>query len=551
MLEGLGDIAWDQLETSYGSAEEMPHLLRARRYSSKPDWDLAELLWDSYGPNSAANAALPFLIDLASSVDAPWRTCVLINLSRLARDGVDDPDWLRVWERERFRVLALVEDEDPGVRRQAWRTFGDGRGSASGVLEAIRRCWSDVPSRLDIVVAAGKFAADDEIAAWLRGLPTDDPQLRLAVAYALELGVEEFVPGFSGDLEVWRETASFGVVPSAVIDKMAEVFADRPAEHTALLRELSSVPYRVVRNAGTLLSRWRSPAAELLPIVASWLADPNPHVRCEVVYLLGCMRAAEHADVIAVLLDDESLRYDDRISDVAAWALARCGVRVPGLVRRLLSFPHSTPIQRYLMQVPSLGETLASMVTEGLPEVAELVTLLDTEHRHVALQALGRIGTPVPELTPADPLAAWAWWRCGGDPVEAADVIVTDVTEAGVLRRRSVHLLAQMGPEAAHLVDRLPMGDERVAMRVSTRYAYVRMTGEPGDAVSVCRDVLDGLGDGRFEPAMISAAWTLVEAGARLDGASAALASDRRLARFAGWRAYDDDGHLREALREL
>ncbi|MET9628362.1 hypothetical protein ABZX92_12940 [Lentzea sp. NPDC006480] len=554
MLEGLGDIAWDQLEHNCGTAEEIPHLLRARRWSTKPDWDLGELLWDSYGPDSAANAALPFLVDLASSVDTPWRICVLINLSRLARDGVDDPDWLRVWGRERLRVLALVEDDDPAVRRHAWRTFGDGRGSASGVLEMIRRCWSDVPSRLDIVVAAGKFAADDEIAAWLRGLPTDDPQFRLAVAYALELGVEEFLPGFSGDMEVWWETASFGIAPGAVIGEMTEVFADRPAEHTALLRELSAVPHRrraVVHNAGTLLGRWRSPAAELLPIAASWLEDPDPHVRYEAVYLLGCARSAEHADAIAALLDDDALMYDKKISDAAAWALARCGRQVPGLVRRLRPYPRSNPIRRYLTLVPSLGQTLDWLVAEALPDVTELVALLDTEHRYSALSALGEIGTPVPELTPADPLAAWAWWKCGGDPVEAADVIATDVTEDGVLRRRAVELLRHIGPAAAHLADRLPMSDERLPMRVQTRYAYLRMTGDPGDLVAVCTEALDGVGTGRFEHVMIAAAEALGEAGVRLEAAAPALASDRRLCCHAGWRAFDQDEEMRSALRNL
>ncbi|MGW4212319.1 hypothetical protein ACWEIJ_30310 [Lentzea sp. NPDC004789] len=526
MLEGLEDIAWDRLDHSFGTAEEIPHLLRARRYSTKPDWDLGELLWAREGVHSAAIAALPFLIDLASSVDTPGRTCVLITLSRLARDGADDPEWRGVWDRERPRVLALVEDAEPAVRRHAWRTFGEGRGSADGVLEVVRRCWSDVPSRLDIVVAAGKFAADDEIAAWLRGLPVhDDPQLRLAVAHALRLGVEEFLPGFTGDMSVWRGTASFGFVPSAVIGELTEVFAERPAEHTALLRQLSTAPHRrvaVVRNAAALLHRWRSPAADLLPIVASWLGDPD--VRGSALHLLGCARAQEYADEMAALLDHEQAGAE------AAWSLARCGRQVPGLVRRLR---------------PALKETLGSLSTTALPDVSELVPLLDTDLRPTALLALGRIGTPVPELTPVDPLAAWAWWRCGGDAAQAADVI------AGELDVRAVQMLADIGPAAAHHADRLPLADERIAMRVATRHALLRMTGEAGDLVPVCLQALDGVDAGRFEPVMIPAAWALVAAGARVEKARAALASDRRLCRVGGARGFDQDEDLRAALRQL
>jgi hypothetical protein len=73
------------------------------------------------------------------------------------------------------------------------------------------------------------------------------------------------------------------------------------------------------------------------------------------------------------------------------------------------------------------------------------------------------------------------------------------------------------------------------------------MTGEPGDLVPVCLGVLSGLDDGRFEPVMIPAAWALVEAGARLE----MPVSDRRFARFVGWRAFDDDEDLRQALRQL
>ncbi len=558
VLDGLGDIAWDQLEHRDGTAEEIPHLLRARRYSTKPDWLLTELLTRRDGAYSAATAALPFLVELASSEDVPWRSVLLSSVGFLARDGADDPDWRTAWGRVRLDVLALVEDEDPSVRRYAWRAFSDGRGSADGVLEVMRRCWSDVPSRLDIVVAAREFAADSEIAAWLRELPLDDdPQMRLAVAYALGLGVEEFLPGMSGDMSPWWETASFRFSPSHVIGLMAEVFAERPAEHTALLRELSALPnrrYAVAHNAGTLLSRWRSPEAESLAIAASWLADPDPHVRFEAVYLLGCARAEEHAHAIAALLDDEETWFPPHTEPVglaAAWALARCGRQVPDLVRRLAPLRSTRPEPAYRTHVPSLSETLGSLDERAFPEVAELVALLDTEHRSVALWTLGRLGTPVPELAPADPLAAWAWWRCGGDAAEAAGVIATDVTAAGALRRRSVQLLGHMGPEAAHLADRLPLGDEGIAMRVDTRYAHLRMTGEPGDLVPVCLEALNGLGSGRFEPVMIRAAEALEEAGARLEVAATVLASDRRLCCHGGWRGFDQDERMRAALREL
>jgi hypothetical protein len=185
---------------------------------------------------------------------------------------------------------------------------------------------------------------------------------------ALRLGVEEFLPGFTGDMSVWRETASFGFVPSCVIGELTEVFAERPEEHTALLRQLGTAPNRrhaVLRNAGTLLSRWRSPAAELLPVAASWLEDPEPTVRYEAARLLGCLRAEEHADAVAVLLDDESPVFDEKVGDAAAWALARCGRQVPDLVP-LLDTDHRAALLDMIDRLADDGEN-AEQVDPGRP----------------------------------------------------------------------------------------------------------------------------------------------------------------------------------------
>jgi hypothetical protein len=542
MMENLADVPWERLESGDGTAEEVPHRLRARRYSTKPDWDLLELLCHRDGVYPSAVAALPFLLDLASDEDTPGRELVLANLAGLAARGADDPEWSRAWERERPRLLALVEDDSLPVRLQAWNALRSGRGAPGNLLEVLRRRWSDVDARLDVVLAAGSFTADDRIAAWLREVPVNDPAMRLAVGYALRLGVGEFVPGLVGDRSVWQRTGAFPFGPVALVERFAEAFADRPHEHAVLLGQIEPhLPKAFLHNAGVVLGRWRSPQAELLEIAASRLTDPDPDVRYEAVFLIGCARAEEYAQDVAALREDDSGRSHQTVADAVAWTLARCGRRVPDLVRRLRPFEPAGAIRRYSAVLPSLGQTLRSLETDALPDVAELVALLDTVHRPAAVRALGRIGAPVPELAPVDPGAAWAWWRCGGDAVEAAAVVA-----AGEIDLAAVRMLADLGPAAQRYVDLLPWHDERAAMRVATRQAHLAMTGEQADLVEVCQGVLTGLPH-RFEAAMIPAVPALAEAGVLPE---IALDPDRRYSDLGGWRAFDQDARFRAVLQE-
>lgn len=545
MMEGLWDIAWERLEHHYGPAQDVPHWLRARRYSEEnADLWLLDFLYHPGGTCTAAVAALPFLVELASDVDTPKRHWVLMLVASLARVGAGDPSWEPGWRRERLKVLALVGADEPEVRRHAWRTFGIGLGASDGVLDVLRARWFDVEARLDMVIAAGRFA-DQEIARWLWERPVDDPQMRLAVAYALKLGHEEFVPGLTGDLSVWEETASFHGGPGWLIKQFGEAFEERPAEHAALLRELGEVPRLrsvCLRNMTMVLRRWRSPQAELLEIAARRLTDPDPEVRYQGVYLIGATRAEEYADQVEALRDDEPDIGEQTVADAVAWALARFGRQVPDLVRRLLPFERTGPGRWYSSLVPSLGQTLPSLDIAALPDPRELVSLLDTEHRFTALRALGRIGTPVPELAPTDPVAAWAWWRCGGDAEEAAAVI-----EAREIDLWAVRMLGDLGPAATRYLDLLPMDDDWDPVRVATRVAFLAMTGEQRDLVPVCQEVLSELPD-RFAPGTIEAAQALAAVGVRAKTADVALASDRRMCCFARWRGFDQDAELREAL---
>jgi hypothetical protein len=189
-------------------------------------------------------------------------------------------------------------------------------------------------------------------------------------------------------------------------------------------------------------------------------------------------------------------------------------------------------------------------IPETIPDlVAALdfeVTLHGFHVRAAALRALGRIGVMVPELRPEDADSAWAWWRCGGDAEQAAAVI-----GSGRMTWPQVARLAELGATARPYVDRLPLDDPDARMRVLTRYARWRATGESGDLVPVCLEVLDGMERGVTQSGMCEAIRALRELGVRPEWVDAALASGHRFDIAYGWAAFDHDLDVRRQLSLL
>jgi len=89
MLEGLDKVDWSSLEHAYGTAEDVPGLIRAL-ISPSPDErrgaldDLCGNLWHQGSIFEATSYAVPFLIELAASDKTPDRHLVLGYLGTLA-----------------------------------------------------------------------------------------------------------------------------------------------------------------------------------------------------------------------------------------------------------------------------------------------------------------------------------------------------------------------------------------------------------------------------------------------------------------------------------
>ncbi|MGW3094254.1 HEAT repeat domain-containing protein [Streptomyces sp. NPDC001102] len=421
MWEGLDAVDWVTLSHNYGSAEDVPELLRR---CAEPDPDDAvdaafELLNRLFHQGgwicSAAPAALPFLLRLAESptVPLPSRREVLELLWRLAAEAGRvaerflEPGWQLAWEHALPRVFLLLTDPVPEIRRDAAHLLGVCDSPGELVLPALVRCWqaeTDPATRLDVVLALGSAVNRQpagpqatEVMELLRGLlDAPEAQTRLAAVHALAAAAPH-LPIQRVDLlleavrdpsvELWRHTSSVDAGVQGVHNWTAALFTGpSPVFTLGLLKDHPDVDQRVgaLAQAGGLLAQWRSVSVDLLPFLAARLGDPATEVRFRAAELLACLgpAAMAHADKVAVLLDDTAARDTRKrqtVSEAAVWALARMDDPrcVPGLIELTrgsrsgfaagsAAYPITTGLHHVVL--PSLTEVLTC-----LPDYAELL----------------------------------------------------------------------------------------------------------------------------------------------------------------------------------
>lgn len=370
----MGDVDWSALEHNYGDASDVPDLLRA---CASPDADTASAaLGDLYNKLyhqggwvcSAAAGALPLLTDLASDRAVHYRPGVIELICQLAREAVtavDEwvaPGWQPALEAARPRLLALLDDPDPDVRRETTLLVAEGIRHPESVT-ALRRRWeleTDRTTRVDLVLALGTVctwapteALRAELVALLDG---DDLQLRLAAVHALAESDPTVAAGHVSvlvravvdpDAALWQDSAWIGGTSATLVYATGRLLAADPVAATVFavgVAQHGDADQRVadLGHAQRVLSDWRTATDGLLPLLGRSLDDDVPEVRYRAAALLAClgMDAVPYADQLTVRTGDTALR-DSRtrttVGDAAVWALARQGHPdcLPGLVERL------------------------------------------------------------------------------------------------------------------------------------------------------------------------------------------------------------------------
>ena len=250
MWDELDAIPWAEFRHNYGTAEDVPPLLRAcadadPETAAKAAYELSNLIYHQGGwVCPAASAALPFLARLAANpLVTPVARGEVISLVRsLVKTAAAvlpkwiDGAWPAALEAATPALLALLRDTEPSVRRAAVSLAGSGGLVAGLAVPALRGRLEEEPDpsiRNDVVIAFGGAAAGTawsgeiraELAALLRGAP--DLQSRLAAVHAL---------------------ARMGEPVGGHVDLMAEAVTDDTA---AGWQDSFSV---IVRATGALLS---------------------------------------------------------------------------------------------------------------------------------------------------------------------------------------------------------------------------------------------------------------------------------------------------------
>lgn len=360
MFEGLDDIDWSLLEHAYGTAEEIPGLLRALRSPHSEErskaldryYSAVHHQGDVY-PSTAAS--LPFLFELAADSATPDRAAVVALLVSIGRESLergfaDDGTEIEYYPPAGFAQAAsflrargaefaeLARDPDPNVSLAAVPGLGvflDDAGRAAALLRERLAAERGIAARLRILDAAAVLAlrlpaASPHVMDWLTQLaaaPALGPVTRLAALIQRarctphEIG-EDVLPAA---VALLRE--NIGVLPvqpiapassrppvptQGVAPQIVAAFED--LDHSTRVYALTTGLLRTFHDV--LAGR----VAERTAVLAEQLASPDPGTRLDAVRMSGeLMRTWRGDHTHLLMLVAGQLTTDDL--EVAAGAV--------------------------------------------------------------------------------------------------------------------------------------------------------------------------------------------------------------------------------------
>ncbi|WP_283137105.1 HEAT repeat domain-containing protein [Rhizohabitans arisaemae] len=502
MLSGLDEVRWEQTKHNHGTGENLPDLLRAM---TKPGSGAArvqlqdELFHQGGWICSAAVAAVPFLVELASSPGIEGRDEIVELLADLAGEarrlkGERVPTtWPEVWAAAVPRLLDLIDDAEIG--RIAVYALAAGGAQVHPRLMAAFPGESDPAARLGLVLAVGELAVEaaDDARSWLRDLQRHaDAQVRLAATIALGRVAEDLdlvLASLSeGDLADWRKSPWVFGSPDTVVLMVDRALNGNLPVRIRLAVEMFGHEDPLCRQAAMrictdLMSVSRGATVELLPLVTRFLDSPDEKLREYATHLVVASgQARAHADRLASAMADEG-----RVGRIALWGLAWSGDEraIPGLIDCLSEkqlgfslFKHHYGKSSYMSDPPggpelfgrlagwadlllpalrrglsqaegndlkrALAQVLAAWGPAAAPAVPELIELLDGEARTWAVEALGAIG---PAAAPAAPKLRALLLSAADDGfrIDLAWALWRTVGEAGPLLEVTRSLLESTG----------------------------------------------------------------------------------------------------------
>jgi len=511
---GIDEVDWASMEHAYGSAEDVPMLLRGL-LSELPD-ERERALDGMYGAvhhqgdvYDSTLACIPFLFDVIGQAGLPDRGSVVELLASIGGtdleddDFPDDPDADRPDNHAMARAavragaevfLGLTEDADPEVRRAAAHAvvrFADGPARAFTVLHRRVEREADDSVKTALIEALGCFARLHpasplpavDLLHDLYGTLTD-PGLRLAALGQLAGRAPERLPKdlVPTVVALLRERSRVARAPRT---------DDRPETDTLVgrLRRLRPADEEGSRLLRTLHAALGGRTVERIALLSGKLTSPDGADRCNAVWMsAGLFREWRGTYEEPVALIGDQLAADDaRLREAAVSVLEDLFELAAPAADRLAALVTADPecwVRRWEHGAPTLGGPLKALARTGDPRaVPALAAVLGQETvPHDLGYVVAHLGPEAAGL--AGPLRA----RLRRVPLDSPDVC----DHAGT----TLHALALLRdpaalPEVLRLLHEVP-GDlpRREALTESAVRVLDALAAPEG--IPVLRGLLDG-----------------------------------------------------------
>ncbi|MEU6139370.1 HEAT repeat domain-containing protein [Streptomyces sp. NPDC047081] len=520
MLTGIDEVDWASLRHAYGSAEDVPGLLRGLASADPAEREVA--LDGMYGAvhhqgdvYDSTLACIPFLFVLVECAEVADRGGMVELLVSIGQEGEgrEDETSTRAGTAVRAGAEAFVRlagDPDAGVRRAAAGAvvrFVDRPERVLGLLR--QRITVERDDRVLLALA-------ESLGIFVRRHPAQ-------AAAAVDLLTAQSAPPFGPGLRL----AALGQLASCAPDRLP---ADLVPTVVRLLRDRSEtrpcLPGRSARpDTDTLVGRLRrlrpsdeegsqllrtlhsalgDRVADRIALLTGQLTSPYATDRCNAVWMsAGLLREwrADYREPVA-LIGAQLSPEEDRLRDAALSVLGDLfGLAAPAadaLHALVLSRPDLW-VRQWERGAPTLGGPLKALARTGDPRaVPELAAVLAGP---VVPDDLGQV---IVHLGPAAaPLAPALRERLGDVPLDSPELFERATP---LLTALTALKDAESAPEVLRLAQGIPDG---VRLRESVVESAVRALGTFGEHAAI--PMLRGLLDTGLAVPAAGALWSLEE----------------------------------------
>ncbi|WP_369227332.1 HEAT repeat domain-containing protein [Streptomyces sp. R39] len=510
MFTGIDEVDWAALRHAYGTAEDVPGLLRGL---ASPDAAEREVALDGmYGSvhhqgnvYDSTLACVPFLFALASRPEVPDRGAIVELLVSIGAESAG-PRARAAVRAGAAAFVPLADDACPGVRRAAAGAlvrFLDGPARVLALLRRRIAVERDEQVLLALIEALGLLvrrrpaqAAGAVALLAAQSGPPYAPTARLAALGQLGLGAPERLPGdlVPTAVRLLRERSERRAAGGDRVDTdtlVGRIRRLRPSdeEGSYLLRTL----HRALDDR----------VADRIALLVGQLSSPDPMDRCNAVRMSAGLFRGWRADFTTPveLIGRQLGRGQDQLRDAAVSVLAELfGLAAPAAdeLHALVTVRPDLWVRTWERGRPSLSGPLKALARSGDPRAVPALSQLLA--RPVAPAGLGfEIAHLGPAAAPLAPALRRRLGRIDPDSPRAAELAAPLLAALTALKDPVAV------PEVLRLLRGAPDG---MGAREALVGQAVRALDALGTAARAAAPVLRGLLDTRHAAVAAGALWS-------------------------------------------